>query len=169
MTTAHAVEGDYIYTPRRCEPWLCLLCALLQWGVSVPVCPCPALSTQRCLSLAMDESSLKANGSHDFVFSMSHEGVLTAFPSLFASFFSIMWLKCQNIPCGIGWRTKREKGTLKWLHGKTRKQIVKNKGGMDLVPLHSVHRTGEISLIQNHWWKKSPWEPEHLCLFNKFF
>lgn len=84
----------------------------LQWGISALLCPCPAFSNQGCPSLTMDEGSLKANRAHDFGIPISHQGVLTAFPSLFTSFFSITWIKYKKIPRGICWRTKRDKRTV---------------------------------------------------------
>ena len=92
----------------------------------------PALSNQRCPSLATGEEFLKADGAWDILFSKVTKG---CWPPLlpFHLTFSYRMIKMQEYTKGIGLRTQSDKGTLKWSCGKIRKLTVEKKSGiMDL-------------------------------------
>lgn len=87
--TVCAEEGGAVPAPRTDEPFVGFLCAPTSVRSVRPRCG-PALSSQGGPGLTVGEESLRANGTHDLVLSVSHRGVRRVSPSLLTWFFSVM-------------------------------------------------------------------------------
>ena len=87
------------------------------------------LSNQGCPSLVTGEEFLKADGAWDFLFSKVTKGCWPPLLPFHLTFFYHM-IKMQEYTKGISWRTKSDKGTLKWSCGKIRKLAVEKKSSI---------------------------------------